>query len=555
MSSHFLPVKPKQVYSLQTRDGQRLDADVYFPDAAGPWPVLLMRQPYGRAIASTVVYAHPTWYAAHGYIVVIQDVRGRGTSEGVFELFAHEVDDGYDSVQWAAQLPGSNGHVGMYGFSYQGMTQLYAAQSQPPALKALAPAMVGYDLYHDWAYENGALRLQAGLGWAIQLAAETARLQGDPTAFNALRTASRNLPLNGAVTATPDVLKQYAPDSFWHSWIAHPKDDDYWHTLKPDLTDVDLPMLHVGGWFDPYLTGDLRLFKEMATKSQYPQPLRVGPWSHIPWSRKVGDWDFGSEAMNPIDKLQIQWFDSWLKDNDTGLLDQPPIHLFEMGSHQWQRFDQWPSRSPTQTYELKSSGLAAMREDDGALVLPSKQVSVAPPVSDVLVHDPWRPVPSLGGHASFPSGCFERSAIDGRSDVLTYTTGLLDTELAVVGNVTVTVNIEADASSYDLCAVLSVVYPNHRVFNLTQGYSRIDGGQPQTISLPLHPTCFRLIPGQALRLSLSAACFPAYSVNPGGTRTFPLDRVPTIEHRTITLTVYQDGDTYLTLPLADGQVF
>ncbi|NEO67044.1 MAG: CocE/NonD family hydrolase, partial [Moorea sp. SIO4G2] len=108
---------------MVTRDGVRLDADIYRPDSAGEFPILLMRQPYGRAIASTVVYAHPTWYAAQGYIVVIQDVRGRGTSEGKFDLFAHEVEDGFDSVNWAASLPGSTGDVGMYGFSYQGMTQ------------------------------------------------------------------------------------------------------------------------------------------------------------------------------------------------------------------------------------------------------------------------------------------------------------------------------------------------------------------------------------------------------------------------------------------------
>lgn len=542
----MLPVKPKQVKSLRTRDGVRLDADVYYPNGSGPWPVLLMRQPYGRAIASTVVYAHPTWYAAHGYIVVIQDVRGRGTSEGKFDLFAYEVEDGYDSVQWAAQLPNSSGLVGMYGFSYQGMTQLYAAQSRPPALKALAPAMVGYDLYHDWAYENGALRLQAGLGWAIQLAAETARLKGDQTAFNALRAASRNLPLNGPITAYPELLKQYVPDSFWHDWIAHPEDDNYWQTLKPDLTDVDLPMLHIGGWFDPYLTGDLRLFKEMAAKSQYPQPLRVGPWSHIPWSRQVGAVDFGPEAMNPIDQLQLQWFDYWLKGRDTELLEQPPVHLFEMGSNQWQRLEQWPDSSQVQTYHLKSSGLAGMREDDGALV--SQPVAIA--ASDVLVHDPWRPVPSSGGHTSFPSGSFERSAIDGRSDVLTYTTGLLETELTVAGDAIVTLKVDADAASYDLCAVLSVVYPDHRIFNLTQGYKRIfDNAGCKLVQIPLQPTCFRLIAGQALRLSISAACFPAYTVNPG-TDAKSLDTVPTVDHRVITLTVHHDGDTLLTLPMA-----
>ncbi|MEL6937066.1 MAG: CocE/NonD family hydrolase, partial [Cyanobacteria bacterium J06607_17] len=451
------------------------------------------------------------------------------------------------SLHDALKISHSNGQVGMYGFSYQGMTQLYAAQTKPAALKALAPAMVGYDLYHDWAYENGALRLQAGLGWAIQLAAETARLNGNETAFNALRTA-RNLPLNGPVTACPDVLKHHASDSFWHDWLAHPTDDDYWQSLKPDLTGVDLPMLHVGGWFDPYLTGDIRLFKQMAA-SQYPQHVWIGPWSHIPWSRTVGDVDFGPGAMNPIDQLQIRWFNHWLKGQDTQLANQPPIHLFEMGSNQWRTFETWPEDLKPRIYRLESSGLAAMRQDNGALVRPGPKESAASSVvTDVLVHDPWRPVPSLGGHTSFPSGSFERSALDGRSDVLTYTTDLLETELAIAGEATVTLHMQSDASSYDICAVLSVVHPDHRVFNLTQGYKRFYGGHAQTISVPLQPTCFRLTAGQALRLSLSGACFPAYTVNPG-TQTVSLEQVSTMDQRIITLTLHQGADTVLTLPL------
>ncbi|NJP10372.1 MAG: CocE/NonD family hydrolase, partial [Leptolyngbyaceae cyanobacterium RU_5_1] len=189
----------KETQSMLTRDRVRLDADVYCPTGEGPFPVLLMRQPYGRAIASTVVYAHPIWYAAHGYIVVVQDVRGRGTSEGDFKLFVDELEDGYDAVQWAANLPGSTGDVGMYGFSYQGMTQLYAAATHPLALKTICPAMIGYDLYADWAYENGAFCLQANLGWAIQMAAETARLKDDMEAHRMLSTAAKNLPLCDAV--------------------------------------------------------------------------------------------------------------------------------------------------------------------------------------------------------------------------------------------------------------------------------------------------------------------------------------------------------------------
>jgi putative CocE/NonD family hydrolase len=508
---------------MTTRDGVRLDADIYCPAGDGPFPVLLMRQPYGRAIASTVVYGHPQWYAAQGYLVVIQDVRGRGSSEGSFELFAHEVADGYDTVQWAAQLPGSTGRVGMYGFSYQGMTQLYAAQAAPPALVAIAPAMVGYHPYHDWAYENGALVLQAGLGWAIQLAAETARLRGDRDAYTVLRQASRQLPVHGA--PCPDVLQRHGPDCFWHDWLAHPHDDAYWQALTPDLSQVDLPMLHVGGWFDPYLRGDVRLYREMAARSQYPQPFWVGPWGHIPWGRKLGDRDFGPQASSPIDRLQVRWFDHWLKGRDTGLMAAAPLQWFDLGQHQWRDLPCWPE-GQTQVWQLGSRGLPSLCPQYGYLEpLPEPPASAAATgtglgtevVVDTWVHDPWRPVPSLGGHSAIPAGPFERSHLDDRSDVLTYTSEPLTTALTIAGEAIVTLTCQGDAPSFDLSAVLSVVEPDGRVYNVTQGYGRFDHppGEFQPCTLPLQPTYITLMAGQSLRLSVSAASFPAYSLNPG----------------------------------------
>jgi uncharacterized protein len=561
----MLDVRPKTSVSMHTRDGVRLDADVYYPVAPGDYPVLLMRQPYGRAIASTVVYAHPAWYAAHGYIVVIQDVRGRGTSEGRFSLFAHEVEDGYDTVTWAAQLPGSTGAVGMYGFSYQGMTQLYAAQAQPSALKTIAPAMVGYDLYHDWAYENGALRLQAGLGWAIQLAAETSRRAQDEPTFQTLYAASRQLPLHGPHPANPDLLRTCAPDSFFHQWLAHPQHDAYWQALKPQLDSVDLPMLHVGGWFDPYLTGDLRLFHELSHRSQCRQQLWIGPWPHLPWSRKVGEIDFGPQALNPIDHLQIQWFDTFLKHKSTSLLETAPIHLFEMLTNHWLTFDQWPHPTPMH-YHLASTGLAAMREDNGHLIpsqlaersrsqhnqnpTPNRRLSgaEAEAETDILIHDPWRPVPSLGGHAGIPAGSFERAAIDGRSDVLTYTSSPLEQDLHVVGEIVVELLCQSDAVSYDLCAIVSVVYPDGKVYNLTQGYCRLD--QPRdVVSLVLQPTCFCIQAGQAIRLSLSAACFPAYAMNSGTGESPQVARL--IDSQVITVMVKTGEGSRLRLPVVN----
>jgi uncharacterized protein len=584
--------------SMLTRDGVRLDADVYRPQSAEIFPVLLMRQPYGRAIASTVVYAHPRWYAAQGYIVVIQDVRGRGSSEGSFQLFAAEVDDGEDSVIWAAGLPGSNGQVGMYGFSYQGMTQLYAAARQPQALKVLCPAMLAYDLYNDWAYEGGAFCLQAGLGWAIQLAAETARLAGDAEAFGEWSAAARNLPVHGEIPSQPEILARLAPESFYHDWLEHSQGDEaYWQSLVPNLTNVDLPMLHIGGWFDPYLRGTLNLFDRVASqhsplRMQSPQLLHIGPWGHLPWGRRVGQRDFGPEAVSSVDQLQLRWFNQFLKGIDTGLLEQQPISLFEMGGDRWRHFATWPEAGPGESipeenspeenpssenrwagdYRLQSDGLAAMREDVGRLrpvsllnslnlpnpLNPNDGEQPAPPlVEDVIVHDPWRPVPALGGHNAFPSGPFERGAIDGRSDVAVYTTAPFEEDWAIAGDIRLEIHCESDAPSFDLCAVLSEVQFNgghQQVFNFSQGYRRISPAEKQpgdrAYGIQLQATCIRIAKGNALRLSLSAACFPAYAVNPG-TGQHP-NVTAQVENQVITLRILTGGTaaSRLLLPLA-----
>ena len=553
ISDYFLPglnaIAMTQIIqetaSMLTRDGIRLDADIYRPDTEEELPILLMRQPYGKAIASTVVYAHPWWYASQGYIVVIQDVRGRGTSQGSFELFAHEVNDGIDTIDWVSQLPGSTGEVGMYGFSYQGMTQLYAAIGKSPALKAITPAMVGYDLYSDWAYENGAFCLQANLGWAIQLAAETARLRGDELAFQKLYQAARNLPLSDAIPAKPEIMRELATDSFYHQWLENALPGEYWEKLSPKflIQDVDLPMLHIGGWFDPYLRGTLNLYRDMAQRSVYPQHLIVAPWAHLPWGRKLGIVDYGEEAENYIDEIQIRWFDHWLKGKDTGMLEENPVSLFEMGSNQWRYFDEFPQQQQ-KIYYLASDGLAGMRGDSGMLWEYEEEEDATKTINpqdlatdllteaeikkeftnstDIIVHDPWRPVPALGGHASFPSGSCDRSILDCRSDILTYTSAPLESDLHLAGEVTVELYCEADCPSFDLSVVLSQVYPDGKVLNFTQGYirnssSRLSEEQvvKNPITIPLQATCMKVSQGNSLRLSISAACFPAYPVNPG----------------------------------------
>jgi putative CocE/NonD family hydrolase len=482
--------------------------------------VLLMRQPYGRRIGSTVCYAHPQWYATQGYVVVIQDVRGRGTSEGEFDLFVHEAADGADAVAWAAELPGANGTVGMYGFSYQGTAQLLAAAQSGSALKALAPAMIGWYIRNDWAYENDGFCLQANLSWATQIGAETARLSSDAEAFAELYTASRALPFNGVRPARPDFIERHGQYTHYSDWLARGNDETYWRSMSPSALadDVDLPMLFIGGWYDTHLSGTLAAYRHYATAATAPTRLVVGPWAHLPWGRFLASTDFGADAVSDIDRLQVAWFDYWLKGGKTEVLAAPPVQLFEMGRNTWRGFDTWPVEHAP--FWLAGDGRASVDERSGRLVESPPRASQ----TDWFVHDPWRPAPSVGGAFGTPPGPADRSTVDARGDVLTFTTPSLTRETRLAGEVSAHLWVTCEAPSFDLCCTLSRVTPSGRALVLTQGYRCVVPGAPfdRAIEIPMRATCASIAPGEALRLSIAAACFLAYPVNPGSGRD-PVD--------------------------------
>ena len=289
-------------------------------------------------------------------------------------------------------------------------------------------------------------------------------------------------------------------------------------------------MLHIGGWFDPYLRGTLNLYREMSARSKCPQHLIVGPWAHLPWGRKLGEIDYGAEAASPVDELQIQWCDRILKGIDGPKSE--PVQLFSMGSNQWYFFQQFPSPNPM-SYYLSSNGLANIRDDAGSLVDEKDKNNFDS--KDILVHDPWRPVPALGGHASLPAGSFDRSSLDCRSDILTYTSAILPLDLHLAGEVRVEIYCSADVPSFDLCAVLSTVdEAASKVYNFTQGYKRVNREETPVV-IPLQATCICIAKGKKLRLSLSAACFPAYPVNSGTGKL--AKEIGLMDARIITLTV------------------
>lgn len=308
------------------RDGTMLYADVYRPeggDIEGPYPVLLLRTAYNKEDAQTMNYAHPSWYARHGYIVVVQDVRGRWASEGEFDPYVHEAEDGYDTIQWASGLPGAVPKVGMYGFSYCGAVQWQAAWSRPPALACIAPGMIGSDAYQGKAYRNGAFSLASQQSWAFFVAQDTALRRGrrDWAAelsglYAGIHAQYSKLPLS----EQPGPLNELAP--YIGELLEHPLRDEYWLplSLKERYGEIEVPALNIGGWYDLFIDGTIENYvgvrQHGATReAREGQYLYIEPWYHMPWSRYVGELDFGPEAANVIDTLQLQWFDRWLKGN------------------------------------------------------------------------------------------------------------------------------------------------------------------------------------------------------------------------------------------------
>ncbi|MEH3106930.1 MAG: CocE/NonD family hydrolase [Sphingomonas fennica] len=497
---------------MRTSDGVRLDADVYRPAGGGDHPVLLMRQPYGRRIATTVCYAHPAWYAAQGYIVVVQDVRGRGTSEGTFTLFEQEAADGAESVDWCATLPGSTGAVGMYGFSYQGVTQLLAAAAGPAALKAIAPAMIGWDLRQDWAWSGGAFCLAANLSWAVQIAAQEARRQGDAAAFAELAEAARSLPIGRTIAARPDILDAHARYAPHHArWRDAAADDPYWARISPAahagaLTTGGPPALFVSGWYDSHLTGTVAAYRAYQTAGAAAE-LVIGPWAHFPWGRWIGGRDFGTAAIGDIDRRQIAFFDRHLKGHVRPAT--PPVRLFDTGADRWIERADWPA--DLAAWRIAGGGRAALDERDGRL---GPQVA-GEAAAERLVHDPWRPVQTVGGALGTVAGPLDRTEADARPDVLTYTTDPLPAPLTLAGEPVAVLAATADRPSFDLSCTLTLVGADGRSVWLSDGYRHCPAELPEPVRIVLRPLCVTIPAGARLRLAVAGACFPAFPVNPG----------------------------------------
>ena len=346
-------------------DGAVLVADAWHLAEGGPWPVLLQRLPYGRSVASTPVLPHPTWFARRGYAVVVQDCRGRGDSTGTFAPFVHEAADGAASIEWAARLPFSDGRVATYGFSYQGLAQLYAAATRPSSLRAIAPMMCCPDPYEGWTYEGGLLRWPFVCFWAAQLAGQD-RGTG-PIPFD-----TGAVPISGALGADPP--------PWFEEWLAHPRDDAYWAARRPDLDAIDVPAFTVMGWFDDFSSGTATLIDRLGAEAW------CGPWAHMPWGTRHGGAELGQAASPaPLWDALMAFFDRTFG-RDGAAAPAAPVRYFVVGDG-WRQAASWPPPHTVRTMAGHSvTGNANSRSGDGVL-LPA-MAGIAPGRPTTIVAEP-----------------------------------------------------------------------------------------------------------------------------------------------------------------------
>ncbi len=486
---------------LTLRDGIDLLSKIWVPKEGGPWPALLMRQPYGREIASTVTYLHPAWWASQGYIVIIQDVRGQGGSGGEFLGFKQESTDTSQTHAWVRTLPECNGKLGTYGFSYQGLTQLIAEPGTPPP-DCLAPAMTGLNECAHWSCDGGAYWWHLGISWGLQIAALKARKAKDYKAWEKIR---RSLENGSYLRKGHLLLKSYDPEGMAIQWLENSSHENHpdWLIHKPLKTWLRTPMLLIGGWWDPHLKGILDIYKQSTEAGGEPE-LHIGPANHLQW------WENSQQ-------LHLNFFNRHLKSTTkTNSQKLSKKIIWNLTKKCWQT----PSKSRSSngkiesTWGLKSNGMACIDSKDGILVPESNGEGLIH-----LVHDPWRPVPSIGGHLSPQPGEAERNEIDQRADVATFTTKPLEHSIQLEGIPSLEIVVEADRKGFDICVALSVVEKSQKkVKQLSTGFLRVLGDHSK-LCIPrkilLQPMLAELSQGDCLRISIAGSAWPAIGINPG----------------------------------------
>jgi putative CocE/NonD family hydrolase len=537
--------------AVPMRDGVTLRADVYQPAQGGPWPVIVERTPYSKGLPGAQIF-RAFEAIDRGYALVIQDVRGRYASEGDWEPFRGEGADGYDTVEWVAEQSWCDGAVAVSGASYLAMTSLQTAVAAPPHLRCAIAYLCPSNYFDGYAYCGGAFELGDKLKWAASqsknaldraklsveqraaIGAGLEQLAADPWA------AVRKLPIRDALPGHR-LVGQY-----WDDWLDHSRYDAYWEAVDcvRHANAVQVPVLHIAGWYDGFLKGHVDL--ERALRERSGEAVRdqhrfiIGPWEHESYLGQrpsfAGVRNFGPRAVGGIPGLSrfaLGWFDRWTKDPNAGSgTDAPAGHLahrvryFAMGENEWREEDHWPPPSEMTSFFLDSEGSANTRGGDGRLV---GQVPDAE-VEDTYAFDPLNPVPSCGGrfmaYQLGPGGVQDQRAIEERPDVLVYTSASLERDVVVAGPVGMRLFVASTGLDTDFTAKLVEVTADGPVWNVAEGVLRcryrqgfdvetfLVPGEVTEIEIDLWDTAYRFSAGSQIRVEISSSNFPRFDRNP-----------------------------------------
>jgi len=511
---------------VKMRDGVWLIADVYRPNAPGKFPVLLTRTPYNRRDFNT-----GTYLASRGYVAILQDTRGRYDSDGEFYPFKYEINDGYDTVEWAAALEYSNGDVGMFGGSYVGATQMLASVSKPPHLKAIFPYVTASEYYDGWTYQSGALMQWFTSSWTSGLSEDTLRKK--TSSQQRPKDWVQQLPVEDYRLINPPTAREVAP--YFRDWVEHERDDDYWRKWKisDHYAEMNVKALHAGGWHDIFLKGSIKNFVEMrkgaaTQEARDGQRLMVGPWAHAGTSPegKIGDVVFGKQAVLDMNATIAKWGDFALKGIKNEFAGDSPVRIFVMGDNVWRDEKEFPlARAQNTKYYFHSNKGANSVGGDGGL-------STTPPGKEKpenYEYDPQNPTPTIGGRlccgAAIQPGPFDQRPNESRPDVLVFSTPSLERDIEVTGFITAELYASTSARDTDFTAMIVDVDPSGYARFLTDGVVRaryrnsteraepIEPGKVYKYMIDLWATSNVFKAGHRIRVYISSSNFPRFNRN------------------------------------------
>jgi uncharacterized protein len=515
--------------SVPMRDGVTLLADVWLPNAKGRFPVLVYRTPYGKARAPEEWTTFDK-AVARGYAVVIEDVRGRYASNGEFDPYRNEGRDGYDTIEWAAAEPWSNGVVGTFGLSYPGAVQWLAAIENPPHLKAMVPAMT-FSSPRNFFYSGGVFD-GSWLDWIWFNIAPDARkrkhLPGPQTrkeAAAAWKTEHERLQKFLPMAELPD-LKQVAP--FYYEWLAHPPASSWWDwaELRGKYDRVHCAVLNISGWYDETYGPDgatTNFNGLLAARKDEGSPRTatiIGPWTHGELERsKAGAREFGKAAAVDYDEIILHWMDHYLKGVDNGVEREKPVRIFVMGANAWRDEDAWPlaRAKPTSLY------LSSSKRPNGTLALGGAPCQGCPGFAE-FVSDPAFPV--TDPYEEF--GARDYGSFVGRKDVLLFDSAPFASAMEVTGPIRAEVYVSADVPDFDLWVRVLDVSPEGAAYNLmspgldvlrasyrngSETAELVEPGRIYRLELDRLLTSNAFEKGHRVRVQVSGAFFPHFSRN------------------------------------------